>query len=296
MSVEEGIFRTRDGVTLYTRTWHATGTPKARLVFIHGYADHSDAQGSFFPALAAAGITVFAFDQRGWGRSAATLADRGKSGGTEQIMEDITSFIKSLPLVQDQPLFLMGHSMGGNEVLYYAATGPAEVLTTLRGVISEAPFIEVAPKSKPIPGLVTVGRLASKILPNMQMVQPVDITLVSRDPQVVEQIKHDPYVFQTGTLRGLEAMLTRGQELNDGKTVIGEGKFEGGKTRLLILHGTKDDICWYDATKKFVERQLVQDKEFKSYEGWFHKLHDDGPASDKKRFADDISQWIHARL
>jgi predicted alpha/beta hydrolase len=64
MSVEEGTHTLADGKQLYTKTFRTDGPAKARLVFIHGFSDHVNTYGSFFPHLASRGIEVYTFDQR----------------------------------------------------------------------------------------------------------------------------------------------------------------------------------------------------------------------------------------
>src|SRR5215469_8379904 len=102
----------------------AIGTPIARLVFIHGFSDHINAYGILFPTLATLGISTYGFDQRGWGRSVHSPSEKGLTGPTPLILSDTTSFIKSVLASsspdddrKNTPLFLMGHSMGGAQVL-----------------------------------------------------------------------------------------------------------------------------------------------------------------------------------
>lgn len=64
MAIQEGWHIADDGRKLYTKTWTTEGPAKARLVFIHGFSDHIDTYGDFFPMLAAKGIEVYGFDQR----------------------------------------------------------------------------------------------------------------------------------------------------------------------------------------------------------------------------------------
>ena len=64
MAIEEGWHTSDDGRKLYTKTWTTEGPAKARLVFIHGFSDHINTYGNFFPTLAAKGIEVYSFDQR----------------------------------------------------------------------------------------------------------------------------------------------------------------------------------------------------------------------------------------
>ncbi|KAH9826746.1 putative monoglyceride lipase, partial [Teratosphaeria destructans] len=93
-TTEESTFTTPDNHPLYTKTWRPTSTPlHARLIFIHGFSDHINFQGPLFPILAQHGIVTYAFDQRGWGRSARTPAEKGKSGPTTQVLRDINDFV-----------------------------------------------------------------------------------------------------------------------------------------------------------------------------------------------------------
>jgi acylglycerol lipase len=75
--------------------------------------------------------------RRGWGRSVTKPAERGDTGPTSQVLDDITSFIKTL-IPSPVPLFMMGHSMGGGETLCYAAQGPEEVRKHIRGFLLES--------------------------------------------------------------------------------------------------------------------------------------------------------------
>lgn len=67
------------------------------------------------------------------------------------------------------PLFLMGHSMGGAEVLQYAARGPSEIRSQIRGYIVESPYLALHPSSQPSWFTVVAGRLAARVVPKRQM-------------------------------------------------------------------------------------------------------------------------------
>ena len=88
----------------------------AKIVFVHGFSDHCNAYHDLFSNLALSRIEVHAFDQRGWGRSVKRVSERGLTGPTSQVLDDITSIVHS-QLPRSVPFFLMGHSMGGAEVL-----------------------------------------------------------------------------------------------------------------------------------------------------------------------------------
>jgi acylglycerol lipase len=173
---------------------------------------------------------------------------------------------------KNTPLFMMGHSMGGAEVLCYIAQGPSDTVSKFRGFLCEAPFLSLHKGSKP--GFVTmlVGRFAGKILPHRQMMFPLDEKFLSRDPQVQKDFVGDKLCHDTGTLEGLAGNLDRADGLDNGKILVREGRGEGGKTRVWLSHGTEDAVCDCKSTERLYDRMKeVKDKELKLYKGWYHK-------------------------
>jgi len=164
----------------------------------------------------------------------------------------------------------MGHSMGGAEILTYAALGPASTRRHLRGYLAEAPLIALSPETRPWTITVAIGRVAGRWLPWYQMVTQLDAKLLSRDEEVVKQFQADELCHDTGTLEGLAGMLDRGLGLESGEVTVEEE--EGMKVSVWIGHGTEDGITSFEASKEFWEKGVkVRDKEFKKYEGWFHR-------------------------
>lgn len=298
IQTSEGVHTVSDGTKLYNKTWkvhaahisftpqvptdrsnQAVGTLKARLIFIHGFSDHINAYGIFFPTLATHGISTYGFDQRGWGRSVNSPSEKGHTGPTSVVLSDMTSFIKSVLHSSSSdddgegtPVFLMGHSMGGAQVLCYIAQGPSDVVSKIRGFLLEAPFLALHKDTKPSIITLLMGRFAGKLVPRRQMVFPLDEKLMSRDPQVQKDFAEDELCHNTATLEGMAGNLDRSASLDSGKILVTEGKGEGGKTRVWLGHGTKDGVCDYKASEKLYDRMNdVMDKELKLYEGWYHK-------------------------
>lgn len=117
---------------------------------------------------------------------------------------------------------------------------------------------------------------------------------MSRDPAVCKKWAEDPLNHDTGTLECLAAMTQRSADLEQGKMVVEEGLGEGGKTRLWLGHGTADTACSFDAAKKLFDSLHIEDKEFRAYEGWYHKLHSE-PGQDQVTFSNDVAKWIFDR-
>jgi acylglycerol lipase len=161
--------------------------------------------------------------------------------------------------------------MGGGEVLCYAASGPTEIRKHIRGYLLESPFVDFSPESKPGNLTVFFGRLAGKLLPHRQLTNKLDPGLISRNAAVCKQFNDDELCHDTGTLEGLAGLLNRAGELSGGKVKIGDDAGEGGVTRIWIGHGDKDGMTSYQASKDFAEKLEVKDKEFKTYDGCYHR-------------------------
>jgi acylglycerol lipase len=265
-------------------------SPVAKLIFIHGFNDHVGRYYELFPSLASRGIIVHALDQRGWGKSVKTNADRGKTGPTSQVISDIAHFIQ-FHLPSDVPLFVMGHSLGGGQVLTLATEPEYEDLVKqIDGWVLESPFIAFPKGLEPNFIEVFAGTLVSKILPNMTRFSALPPENVTRDPEVVKSINEDKLLHGYATLQGLAHMLQRTKALGEGV-----GKTSPSVKNLWLVHGPADKGTSYEASKKWFDDHGERPGwTFKSYEGWSHQLHADLPET-RNIFAQDVGDWILAR-
>lgn len=104
-----------DGHSFYTRTYPAT-FPKAVLIFVHGFRDHITRHADIHAALAQRHIMVFAYDLRGYGRTALDPSNRSPGvaySKTTRALEhkDLEWWVKHVATLNPRlPLFLMGYS------------------------------------------------------------------------------------------------------------------------------------------------------------------------------------------
>lgn len=311
-TAEEGFHLTPDGTKLYTKTWKTVGQPRAILVFVHGYSDHCNRYYDLFPTWASYGIEVRAFDQRGWGRTVTKPSDCGRTGPTSVVLSDIHSFLQTLtPLVtQTTPLFLMGNSMGGGEVLYYilhpdspfnSVTDTDSKRPHLTGVLACSPLVALHPSTGVSALTVIAGRIAGKLLPAFHIHPALDAKFMSRTESVCEDWINDPLCHGTGTLEGVAGMLDRGLWL-EGLSLSGpNGKDSVERVKDLLPaiwfgHGSGDRVNSWDATKQLATtlEGVHVDVTFQSYDGAYHKLDADLPEVGEK-FRKDVAEWILAR-
>ena len=270
MATTETKTKLDDGFEVYTKTWKATGQEKARILFLHGFTDHCNNYNDVFNHLASRGITVRGFDQRGWGKSVTTKSQRGQTGPTSRVHADISFMLRKLLSDGSTPVFILGHSMGGAESLTYSSEDPDQLLKQVRGTVASAPLIALHPSTRPFSISVLLGRLAAWVMPNFQLVNHLDKSFLSHDDKMNQAYVDDPLNHDTGTLEGMAGMLDRAADLDSGKILLQDGKHQGGQTRVVVLHGDGDQGNEFDASKRFVERIPVKDKEFFAMPGLYH--------------------------
>jgi alpha-beta hydrolase superfamily lysophospholipase len=133
-TIETDVFVTRDGLRLPLRHWDADH-PRAIIVALHGMSDYSEAFDMPGPWWAAHGITVLAYDQRGFGAA----PNPGVWAGADAMRADLGDFVDAARAkYPGVPVYALGESMGGAVVLSSLAT---QTPPHVDGVILIAPAV-----------------------------------------------------------------------------------------------------------------------------------------------------------
>lgn len=231
--LSESIFTTADGLALPLRRWlPADDRPKAVVLALHGFNDYSkafdkvpDAPGAG-PYLAARGIAVYAFDQRGFGRSPKAGIWQGRGAMVGDVKDFVALLRSSYPGV---PVYLLGESMGG-AVAISALAGAAPDFVD--GAILVAPAVW-ARSTMPVtyrvalwlgvrlmPGFRPSGRgLGYQASDNIEMLRDN-----GRDPLFIKQTRID-------AIYGLSDLMDEAL-----------ARIADVKVRTLYLYGAKDQI------------------------------------------------------
>jgi len=279
-----------DNISFFTKRWTPAGTPKAHVVFVHGFVEYIERYDYYFSQFAERGISVFAFDQRGFGKTGQKTGTLGATTGAKQLSDMEFFLAKEEKRLQghNSKIFLYGHSMGGALALTYACLeDPSRpTLARLSGLISSSPLISQLPHEKASSALLFVGGLIGKVLPSLQMkVAALDHAL-THDEALNESYKNDPLCAPIGTYRGISDMLNSGQALLDKNY-----RSYPASLPLLVFHGNEDQVTWHDASQQFVEKVKANDKQFISLPGYYHEAHNE-PGEMKERVINDVTGWI----
>jgi acylglycerol lipase len=181
----------QDGYELPVTLWKPQGEPEAIILALHGFNDYRNAFAAAGDFLASHGVLVVAYDQRGFGET----AQRGIWPGGERLAGDAVTLSRLLcEKYPQQPLYLLGVSMGGAVVL-----DALPDTLCVDGVILAAPAVwgwQTMPwwqssllwtMAHVVPGLTLTGE-GLEIMPsdNIEMLRAL-----GRDPLVIKETRVD---------------------------------------------------------------------------------------------------------
>ncbi|HZB39423.1 MAG TPA: alpha/beta hydrolase [Ilumatobacter sp.] len=269
----EGNFVSTDGLTIYHQAWLPGGAPKAVVILLHGLAEHSGRYVRMAEALTDAGYAVHALDHRGHGRSD---GKRTYVKSYADYQRDIAHFRR---LVEQQhpglPLFVLGHSMGGNLALGHVLDHQAGV----RGLVLSAPAL--APGASLSPTKIRLARLVGRIAPGLPA-EALSAEAISRDPAVVAAYRADPLVFNGKITAGVAAALLGSMEAFP-------PRYAELELPVLLQHGTADALVAIAGTRE-LETALVNAKVTTHYyDGLYHEIFNE--AEQATVIADTIA-WL----
>ncbi|KAF8633365.1 hypothetical protein AX17_004536 [Amanita inopinata Kibby_2008] len=282
----------------YTRTYTPqTKTPTAAVIFVHGFSDHVARYAQFHLNLAEHGIVVFAFDQRGFGKTAmdkeghkSPSSSYGKTNWGDQLADIVWALDQIKQKHPSLPVFLIGASMGGGEALGFATQTKESPhyasVASLSGIIALSPLILLTkPAAKP---LRVIGGFMSKIFPNAPFPADVDPQALSHDSAVAEEYMKDPMTRPQGTLRGLNDMIIQGEQLL-------EAKYANWPEELPVLfcHGTDDQITSFAATESFHGKINARYKKLATFQDGYHELLNE-PGGVHEKLIEEVVTFITA--
>jgi alpha-beta hydrolase superfamily lysophospholipase len=229
-------FLLRDGAALPYRAWRPETPATAVVLALHGFNDSRDAWELPAPAFAAAGIAIYAPDQRGFGAA----PGRGLWPGGDTMADDAADMVAVLRATHPgKRLFLMGESMGG-AVLMRLATRPTP--PDVDGYILLAPAVWGRAKMNPV--MQASLWLASTLVPGMEVPNrpPPGVRVIPTDNvEALKRLSSNPLTLRStrfDTLRGLVDLM------DDALAAAPDFRAPA-----LFLYGARDDLVPPPATR-----------------------------------------------
>lgn len=267
-----------DGCTLFLRSWRTESQDV--LLLMHGLGAHSGWFIDMGNELAARGLSVYAVDHRGFGRSG------GAPGHVERFdtyVADLAAVLKELRerhTVDGQHghLYILGHSMGGIFATHLAARHGE----LLNGVLFLNPWVRDS--SKVSLGM-TLGVFGGGLLHSKRLWRtPGGTEGMTANPEAVRMLEADPYWRRDLTANFLlQIFRMRLQVLNLARSI---------HIPALVMQAEQDKAVVPAATRKLYEALASSDKTWKAYPDY---AHDTELEVDRTQLDRDIVEWIQAR-
>ena len=260
-----------DGARLALRRSRAAGRARGALILLHGYGEHGGRYGELAAWFAERGVSVWALDQRGHGRSPGR---RGHVSRFAQFVSDVSALRKLVGGEEEAPQLLFGHSVGGTVVLRYLETAPEG----LSGAIVSSPFLAVA---MPVPVWKrALARILPDLYPSLPVATGINVAHLSTDPSVGQAALSDPLYHRVMTPRAYrEILLAQHAVLAEGRRI--------GVPLLVLLAG--DDRIASSAVSEAFARGLGGDVSVTVYEGFFHEIFNE---PQRARAYRDVERWL----
>ncbi len=277
MRQTESTFIAFDGLTIFHRAWLPDGDPKAVVLLFHGLGEHSGRYGHVAEALVDRGYAVHALDHRGHGRS------EGKRVFVRDYGEFQRDLVQFRRLVEQEhtrlPLFVLGHSMGGNLAMGHVLDHQEGV----RGLALSGAALAVTPDVSP--ALQKVAGVLAKVAPGLRP-QGLDANAVSRDPAVVQAYLSDPLVYSGKVSAGLAGALF-------GAIDRFPARFAELRLPLLIMHGTADRLVPVSGSRALEAGATNAAVTTHYYEGLFHEILNE---PEQQQVIGDLLAWLDGVL
>ena len=274
--VPDETFTLPDGTRLPARVWlpQAGQAPTAVILALHGFNDSRDQWALPGPVFAAAGMALYAPDQRGFGDTTA----RQTWPGVPALVNDADAMARDLRRrYPTTPLYVMGESMGGAIALDLAASPTPPPVT---GTIMLSPAVWGRPEQ----GAVLASALwaANGLLPGYRITAgdvPVRVH-ASDNREALVALARDPLTIrstQVSVLKGLVDLMDSAQQA--APSVQG---------RSFIAYGGHDDLVPASAMG-VAWAHLPPQTRRAVYPNGYHLLMRD---LDREAVIDDVIAWI----
>jgi alpha-beta hydrolase superfamily lysophospholipase len=263
---------------LHGQAWLPERNLRSVVVVSHGLGEHSGRYAGLAARLVACGHAVYAIDHRSHGRSS---GERANIERFSYLVSDLSAFVgRAQREHPDQPVTLLGHSMGGAVALASAL----RIQSTLKGLVLSAPALAAGEAVSPVKAGML--RLVSRLRPGAAALA-LPPSAVSRDPTVVRAYEEDPLVHHSPIpARTVAELLDAMADFAAAAPAL--------KLPVLVQHGTADSLVPLAATRPVYD--VLGNPKLRSlryYEGLYHEVYNE---PERDTVIGDLERWLDSHL
>lgn len=260
------------GAVLFRRGW-IPERARASVLVVHGFGEHSGRYEHVGQWLAERGFAVHAYDHRGHGRSAGRRCHVDRF---DEYLDDLAVVLEQVRVdAPKNPVFLIGHSMGGLVV----ATFARERSPSVSGVVLSGAALALPEGNSRI----RIARLIRAVLPRLRLSAGLDLAGLSTDPRVLQAYLADPLVEHQMTASLAVELLGAVERTAPGGADVA--------VPLLVLHGGDDPICASEGSERFAA--AARTARFIRYRGLRHEIFNEPGFRDVLA---DVASFFEERL
>jgi alpha-beta hydrolase superfamily lysophospholipase len=269
------MLKTSDGCNIFLRSW-VTDSQNILLI-LHGLGAHSGWFIDMGNKLSASGVTVYAMDHRGFGRS----------GGLPGHIENYHTYIEDINFIvttirdchPEAAIHILGHSMGGIFASHYAA----KYQNSLASVLFLNPWIQDTSQT-PISNTLRI--LIGGIFKSQRYWQVAGGSeVMTTNSEAIQLLHTDTYWGRKQTASFLyQIFLMRSAALKNAKLISKPG---------LVMQAEEDKAVVHEASHKLYEKLAGNDKTWNTFAGY---AHDSEFEADRSLLDNAIVMWIAERI
>jgi acylglycerol lipase len=273
----EGHFEGPRSLRLYYQGWLPEGQVRAVLLVVHGLGEHCGRYANLVRHFSPLGYAIYSFD----------LPGHGRSEGPREYVDSFSEFTSAVSQYyqmvknwcSDQPLFLVGHSLGGLIVTRYLIDNQHQ----FQGAVISAPAVKIPPSITQT--TLRLAKILALLTPRLGL-QSLDASGISRDARVVQAYIDDPLVFHDKTparmayegLKAIQYVMAHIPQIT---------------LPFITLQGSGDTLVDVNGAQYLYDQASSQDKTIKIYEGLYHEVFNE---PENSRVFKDVEDWLEARL
>ena len=253
----EQTMRLPDSSELFYRAWiPERATDKALLLFHRGH-EHSGRWQETVEALGLDDVAVFAWDQRGHGRSP---GERGSAANLASVIQDMDAFVRHISAqyrIAPENMIVLAHSVGA----VIAAAWVHDYAPPIRALILATPAFRV---KLYVPLAIPSLRLQQKILGPGYVKSYVKPRMLTHDPEQAQRYQADKLIFRqiaVNILLDLHDTATR--LLADAGAIT---------VPTLLLTAGSDWVVRVSAQRQFFDRLSSPVKQMEVFPGFYHAI------------------------
>ncbi|SFJ41915.1 Lysophospholipase, alpha-beta hydrolase superfamily [Paenibacillus sp. UNC496MF] len=280
--MKERLFelRCRDGSMRHAAEWEPDGEERGGIrgviALVHGMGEHVGRYEHVAEMFTDAGYAVLGFDQVGHGR---TTGKRGHTKSYPALLDGVDALLaEAKKRYPGTPVFLYGHSMGGNVALNYVLRRKPGIC----GAIVTGPWLRLA--FNPPPLQLIVARVVNRLFPAYTNERPMVGDHLTSDPAMIKRYQEDPLGHGSITARFFLSV--------QGAGLWALKHASEWRLPLLLMHGGSDKVTSIQASRQFADEAGALCT-FMEWPGYKHELHNE---LDREEVFDVMRDWLDERL